>query len=232
MTPEDVFECYRAYKFHYAGTYDYLKYRGKIKSPALIDQRDRTYFHRIANRLTDPAIHALFMYGFFFSPKAHISELATTDMLSQGLVWSGRIENGYPLLKADVYKLTQRIHPDALDNWLYGAIHTNGTRDTMPGCVRDIIGKRLPIDLAASLLLVPIPERSYAWITYWEQHEAVSLQLGPFPWITRLQQFDMLLHYQWAAWRTVSYTIAHETWAHYTDIDITPIVPDKESALF
>lgn len=231
MTAERVFKLYRAYKFFYDGKFDFAKYRGNLTCPPLDQQRDRQYYHRLANKLTDTAIHAMFTYGFFFKPQAHVSEFVSPEQLTEALVLSGRAENGHPLLQADIYTIHKRLPADKLDDWLYGAIGKTGLRDWMPGCLSDVIGKRMPLDLACMVLLIPQEDRHYDWTTYWEHHPAATMPLGPFPWIDRLKKLDQLFNVQRPAWRHTSHHFAKTFWSAYTG-SLAPQVLQQEVSLF
>src|SRR3954471_22535611 len=98
MTAEQVFKYYRSYKLYYAGRYDFQKYHGGLKMPLLIKQQDRSFYYKVAQKLPDHQIHSLFAQGFFFNPRAHISEFVSPDRQSESLKFASRAENGPELL--------------------------------------------------------------------------------------------------------------------------------------
>jgi hypothetical protein len=204
MTAERVFRLYRAYKFFYSGSYDITKYSGELKSPPLIQQHDRQYFHRIAHKLQDAHIHALFTIGFFFKPKGYVSDFTTPAAYQSALAFAGRAENGEQLITADLYELRKRLAENDLMNWLYAV------DGSMPGCVGDIISGTLPLDIAAMVLLIPFPDLGLDWTGYWQTQP--DLGLGPHPWIERLQKLDQLLRLHRPGWRMTAHRYAADFW--------------------
>jgi hypothetical protein len=205
VTAENVYKFYHAYKFFYDGRYDITKYHGALKLKPLIQQRDRQYYHRIAHKLQDAQIHALFSVGFFFNPKAHSSDFVTPDAQRAALAFAGRAENGPVMLRADLYHLGNRLRDeDDLMNWLYAL------DASMPGCLGDVISGTLPLDLACALLLIPQPTLGLQWTAYWS--EQPDLGLGPHPWIARLKKLDQLLRMQRPGWRMLAHELATEFW--------------------
>src|SRR5690606_30231432 len=115
MTAEQVFKYYRIYKLYYQGKFDIKKYGGHIRTPPLIQQPDRRFYWRIAQKLDDAQIHALFTTGFFYNPSAYVADLATQQAFSAAIQFASRAENGRPLLEADLYALQKRLRAVDLD---------------------------------------------------------------------------------------------------------------------
>lgn len=217
MTAEEVFKLYRAYKFFYSGKHlDFDRYVN-IKIPPLIQQRERQFYYRIAQRLNDATVHALFTVGFFFAPKAHVSTLATPDAFAAALSFAGRAENGDTLLQHDLYELKKRFVDHAtcqcttglqvdLAAWLYGE-----PGELIPTCVQDIINGDLPLDIACMLLLVPQPSMSYNWPETMATHPD-DAGLGASPWIDRLKKVDQLLRLHRPLWRLTAHRLSTEFW--------------------
>lgn len=219
MTAEHVYRWNRAYKLYYTTGYDLEKYSGHVRSMApLIQQGDRQYYHRLSIKLLDSQLHGLFTIGYFFNPKAHISELATPVAQLSGLIFASRAENGLPKLREDLYSLRQRLSSLDLHEWLYGS---------MPGCLGDVINGTLPVDIACIVLLVPQISRQFAWLKYWMT--TPNTGLGPFPWIARLVKLDKLLRLQRPGWRMVAHDLAKEFWH---DLPCNLSAPQRSVAVF
>jgi hypothetical protein len=236
MTPESVFSLYRAYKFYYSGKHlDFDRYIN-IRIPPLIQQRERQFYYRIAQRLNDTTVHALFTVGFFFAPKAHVTALATPDAFSAALSFAGRTENGDTLLQHDLYELKKRLTDNTagsnyfgvdLAAWLYGE-----PGELIPTCVQDIINGDLPLDVACMLLLVPQPSMSYNWPVAMAAHPD-DAGLGASPWIDRLKKVDQLLRLHRPLWRQTAHRLSKEFWHSLASPSLAPpTTPQPESALF
>ncbi len=242
MTAEHVFKFYRAYKFFYAGKSHELEKYASIKCPALIEQRDRSFYYRISQRLNDPTIHALFTCGFFYNPRAHVSALATPDAMSAAMVFAGRSENGNTLIAHDLYELHKKFTDKCTgcggtgrtDNHVTGEVECGdcdgggrtlldidawlyGERDgnsraLLPECIQQVISGELPLDLACLLLLIPQPARHYDWLNDMEIESPDDMGLGARPWMERLIKADQLLRLQRPTWRLDSRHFASEFW--------------------
>ncbi len=236
MTAEHVFRFYRAYKFFYRpGGYNDLNRYAAITCPPLINQRERQFYYRIAQQLNDTTVHALYTYGFFFNPGAHISILATPDAFSSALVFAGRGENGTTLLQHDLYELRKRFVGERVDgvtpilewvpDWLYA-----DDGNIMPPCVQEIISGELPLDLAALLLLIPQPDLHHQWTANMSKDD---MGLGSGPWIDRLKKLDLLLRANRPGWRIQSHQLASEFWHSLNLPTLAPRpVPPSEASLF
>jgi len=228
MTAENVFKWARVYRLYYAGKYDMKRYKGGMIMPPLIQQPDRVYYHKLAGRLTDAQIHALFLVGYFFAPSAHISALATPKAQAAAVTFAGRGENGRVALEHDLYDLSKRLADANLDEWLYGE-WIDGERASMPECVQDVVCGRLPLDLAAMLLLVPQPQFGYHWTEHFAGVEASGLGIGP--WIQRLKRMDQLLVAQRPGWRMLAHGLSKEFWAS-AGLPLLPVVRQSANSLF
>lgn len=215
MTGEHVYKFYHAYKFFFSHNYDITKYGGDgLHLKPLMQQRDRQYYHKIAHKLQDPQIHALLMIGFYFKPKAHASDFTTPTAYRAALAFASRVENGEPLLDADLYTLGKRLRAeDDLMNWLYAV------DGSMPGCLGDVISGALPLDVAALLLLIPQPTLGLDWTGYWATQP--DLGLGPHPWIFRLKKIDQLLRVHRPGWRLTAHRYAQAFWSAL-DVHLAP----------
>ena len=230
MTPENVFRLYRAYKFFYNGNHNDFQRYINIKCPPLLDQKDRQFYYRLSQKLSDSCLHSLFNIGFFHNPKAYVSTLVTPEALTAAAVFAGRMENGEPLLKADLYELKKRLSSISdIDVWLYGEHDSTGKRAMMPGCLQDVINEELPVDLACLLLLIPQPDLSYNWLMDITPDE---LSLGSGPWIDRLKKIDQLIHLHRPDWRMMSYQLAKEFWHSFSISSLAPRKYLPEPALF
>ena len=209
MTAENVFKWARVYKLYYAGKYDFKKYKGGMKMPPLINQPDRAYYYKIAGRLSDAEIHAMFLVGYFFAPQAHISAMATPKAISAGMEFASRGENGRSLLEDSLYALSKTLADVNLDEWLYGE-WIGEVRASMPGYMQMVLKGEVPLDVAACLLLIPQSESGYNWPEHFKQIEDSGL--GIAPWITRLKRMDMLLVGQRPGWRLLSHELSREFW--------------------
>jgi hypothetical protein len=209
MTAEQIFKFARVYKLYYAGKYDFKKYKGNMKMPPLIKQPDRVYYHKLANKLTDAQVHALFLVGYFFNPNAHISNLVTPKGLSAAVEFATRGEKGREGLELGLYELSKTLADKNIDEWLYGE-WIDGQRASMPECIQMTINGELPLDLAALLLLIPQPELHYNWTEHFKQTEEIGLGIGP--WIQRLKKMDQLLVPQRPGWRMMAFYLAKTFW--------------------
>jgi hypothetical protein len=234
MTAEHVFALSRAYQCYYKGTFDFQKYHGKMPCPPLIQQRDRQFYHRIANHLDDATIHALFTLAYFYKPNAYIADLVTRDIWSAANVFASRTQNGRPLFESELYDLSRRFvsvpseqegddapAPASIHTWLYA----NG----MPACIQEVIRGDLPLDLACLLLLIPRPTFDYDWPAYWFSRPDASVGLGPQPWIERLKKADLLIWARRTGWRVLSHELARDFWACIGQPSLAPIQKNQTS---
>ena len=229
MTAEEVFRYYRAYKFFYAGKkiHDLAKYAG-IKCPPLIQQRDRSFYYRISQRLNNDMVHALFTFGFFYNPKAHVSELAGPDRLTDALTWAGRADLGEVGMKIELYELAKVFREGDIDGWLYGVVE-NGERELLPECIAEIMTGELPVDIACALLLIPQPDLEYHWTRDIPPDE---MGLGSAPWIDRLTKIDQLFRLHRPGWRAYTSKLAKGFWDSVGVNSLAPIKLKQEPSLF
>lgn len=226
MTADTVFKFYRVYKLYYQGTYDFKKYRGNLKMPPLIQQPERRFYYRIAQKLTDPQVHALYSTGFFFNPRAYVTDLATPAAFTAAVSFASRAENGRTLMEADLYELRKRLQDVDLDAWLYGEF-IGHERATIPGCLQDVISGTLPLDVACAILLIPQPARAFHWTTFWQ-----PTTFGAHVWVERLRLLDRLLMLQRPGWRSTNYDLAKDFWATMGQAPLSPIQRTKPVTLF
>jgi hypothetical protein len=228
MTGQQVFTLYRAYKQYFQpnSTYDIIKYEWQINTPNLLSQHDRKFYHRIAQKLNDQAVHGLFIDGFFFNPRAYVMELAQPEMFERAMLWVGRTENGEELLKRDLYALIQSWKADEpdLQDWLYG--------ETIPGCLQQVIDRTLPLDIAALLLLIPHDARQFNWPAYWATKQDNDMGLGPQGWIDRLKKIDQLLKAQRPGWRQTSRKFATAFWNSQPFSSLAPLQESESPSLY
>lgn len=227
MTAEQVFHLYRAYKFYYAGKIRFEHGRAVISHPPLIKQRDRQFYYRIAQKMGDAQIHALFIAGFFYRPHAYVSDFMTPEANRAALIFAGRQENGRVLMEHDLYELHKRLPDIDLQEWLYGIV--DGKQTAMPGCIQDVIAGELPADLAAMLLLIPQRHLSYDWPAYWAALPDTGL--GCHSWIDRLKTLDQLLRVHRTSWRSMTHELAEKFWNDLGQ-PLTPIKPHIAATLF
>jgi hypothetical protein len=226
MTAEQVFTTAKAYRMYFSTeSYDYIKYRGQVKTGPLIQQRDRQFYYRLSTKLNDEQIHAALLMTYFFKPNAYIADVVSPESLDAGIAFASRAENGKTLLLHDLYALRKRLKPRLLDAWLYAEM-MDGQRAAIPGCVTDILTRELPLDLACILLLIPQPQIAYHWAQYWEQREGQKSSFGVMPWLTRLRKVDQLLNYYRPGWRRMTHTLAEGFWSSYRDVSLAPSQED------
>jgi hypothetical protein len=201
VTGEHVYQWFRAYKFYYAGKIRFADDTPILKHPPFEKQQDRSFYLRLAQKLSDPQIHGLCIHELFYTPDAHISALTTPDALHRGLMFTGRGENGQTRIEHDLYELGKRLGTaDDIEAWLYGG-------NLIPGCLQEIIAHELPIDLACLLLLYP----PLQWVTWWRTQ--LDIGFGPHIWIDRLLRLHELLRRHRKLWRTsVPHDMAQEFW--------------------
>lgn len=230
MTAEQVFKWSRVYRLYYAGKYDFKKYKGGMKMPPLIKQPDRVYYYKIAGRLTDAQIHALFLVGFFFAPTAHISALASPKAIEAGVEFASRGENGRVIMEHTLYDLSKQLATTDLDQWLYGE-WVDDERASMPECMQDIMSGKLPLDVAACLLLIPQSQFGYNWTEHFKPVEDMGLGIGP--WIQRLRRLDYLLPAQRPGWRMLAHELSTAFWtAMARQSSLRPVERQTPAGLF
>lgn len=213
MNAETCYKFARAYKLYYQGTYDFKKYGGNVRVRPLIEQPDRRFYWRIAQKLNAAEIHALFTVGHFFKPNAYIAELASPESFTRAVAFASRAQNGQPLLEADLYELRKYLQTVDLDAWLYGE-DLGGRRSAIPECLQMVISGALALDVACLLLLIPQPQLQYHWL---DAHPATPVStafgsLGSAAWIDRLKKLDQLLRLQRPGWRMMTQEVAKNFW--------------------
>ena len=211
MTAELVFKHYRAYKLYYSGEFDaLLKYNKQVTTPPLSNQLDRQFYYRIAQKLSDNQIHALFSHGLFFNPAAHISDLATPTAQHAALVFASRPENGETMIHHDLFELHKRLAPPVdIDAWLYGEI-MGSQRASVPECMQMVINGELAPDIACMVLLIPQPAKQYNWPDAFTPSGVTGL--GVLPWIDRLKRLDRLISSHRPGWRIMTHELAMTFW--------------------
>jgi hypothetical protein len=230
MNAETVFRYCRTYKLYYQGTFDFKKFGGKLPMPPLIQQPERKFYYRIAQKLNDAQIHALFTRSYFFNPRAYVTDLSTPDAFTHAVAFASRAENGRTLLEHDLYALRKRLQDVNVDEWLYGEL-IDGQRSSTPACLQEVISGELPLDLACLVLLIPQPELSYDWAAT-RSTRPIDMAFGPAGLLTRLRKLDTLLWLHRTGWRTMTHPLAKEFWASLNVPSLAPIIHTKESVLF
>ncbi len=205
MTAEKVFSFSQAYKLYYQGKFDFQKYKGQMPTPPLIQQKDRQFYHRIANRLSDESVHALFTLSYFHNPKAYIADLVSRECMDAAIKFASRGQNGRPLFESELYDLAKRFEEESILNWLYD--------NALPPCLQEVMDGSLPLDTACMLLLIPQPRILFDWGKFWLNHPDAGMGLGAAPWVERLKKADQLIFAQRDGWRTLSHALAKEFWA-------------------
>jgi hypothetical protein len=217
MTAEQAFKLFRSYKLFFNGEYDnFIKYGPTGRVPPLIKQLDRSFYYKIANKLGDAQIHALYAQTLFFNPRAHVSECVSGDRQDRALLFAARTENGAEILKRDLYELAKQLRSENLLEWLYGEEGTS-----IPPCLQQVINRELPLDVACLLFLIPQREHDYEWATYWTTRPDSDFGLGAKQWIERLYKST---NYSIAgplsqrpAWRQNSHKLAKAFWGAMSD---------------
>jgi hypothetical protein len=229
MTAESVFQFYRAYKLFFQGKYDFKKYRGNIRTAPLIQQPERRYYYRIAQKLNDAQIHALMLLSFFKKPNAFVTDLATTEAFQQAVAFASRAENGRPLFEAELYRLVKY-----LETWTstHGstANHGQSARESVPECQQMVIAGELNVDLACMLLLIPRPEKDYNWATWKDTQPACGF--GPLSFVNQLRRVDQLIVAHRPGWRMLSYDLSKNFWGPFPHDSLAPRVLQHEATLF
>lgn len=217
MNAATAYKFYHAYKLFYSGKYDPTKYRWNLPNlPALEKQPDRHFFNKLAHRLNDAEIHALYTVGFFHKVNAYIADLMTPDMLDAGIRFASRAQNGRPQLEADLYDLTKKLDGVDLDAWLYGEV-IDGQRAMVPGVLQMVIDKELELDVAALLLLVPQPHLEFNWLPEMLKQPS-TMAFGPISTPKKLQTADRLIKCNRPGWRLMSQQVAAAFWES-ADVD-------------
>src|ERR1043166_8744370 len=163
MTAENVFRLSRAYQLYYQGRFDFKKYKGNFPAPPLIKQKDRRFYHKIAQKLSDPEVHALFTLGYFYNPKVYIVNLATREWQHTAVDFAARWQNGRPLFEAELYNLSKRFLAEDIIKWLY--------ESAIPECMQETMNGEMALDTACMLMLIPQKQLSYNWPEYWSNQK-------------------------------------------------------------
>lgn len=230
MTTEDAIKFGKAYKLYFStDTYDYPKYKGEVRTGALLQQRDRSLYYRLSRKLNDDQIHATLLHTHFYHPNAYIAEALTPEAMDAGVALDARAKLGSRRLWMDLVELRKRVKPAAMDAWLYAPI-VDGERAALPGCIEELIAKTLPIDLACLLLL--IPQHGQSWVPYWEAREPKAASFGVRPWLTRLQKADQLFYLYRPGWRTLTHDLSRTFWESYPTDKLTPAAYTATTSLF
>lgn len=231
MNAETVYKFYHGYKLFYQGRYDFRKYNWSLPNlPPLSKQPDRHFYSRIAQRLSDAEVHALFTVGFFFKVDAYIADLATPDGYSAAMEFVASAQNGRKQLEADLYALSKVLEHRDLDTWLYGDV-VDGKRTMVPECLQMVVDRELPLDVAALLLLIPQPSLSYDWFMEM-QSRPVSMAFGPISTPHKLQRADRLINFSRPGWRLLSQQVAAEFWKSTGVTSLAPIAVETKPSLF
>lgn len=121
MTAEHVFMYAKSYRMYFAGdSYDFMKYRGHIKTPPLLSQRDRQFYYRLSTKLNDEQIHATFLMTYFYKPTVYIADVCTPENMDAGIRFASRAENGVTLFAHELYDLRKSIPHEDLYEWSTG----------------------------------------------------------------------------------------------------------------
>lgn len=235
MTAEQVFKYYRVYRLYFSGNYDITKFKGNLKNIGpLIQQPERRFYYRLAQKLTDAQIHSLFTYQFFCNPRAYITNIATQEAMQKAIAHASRAENGRPLLEADLYELRKHLKDENVDEWLYGEV-LGSQRAHVPGCLQDLAAGRLALDVACMLLLIPQPDLHYHWTEH-RKKMPVNLAFGPLAVTERLQKVDKLFWMHRTGWRTLSHELAKTFWLELCEQNglttLAPMKVESEAGLF
>lgn len=228
MTADNVFKFYRAYKLFFRGSYNFKKYGGKLKAPPLLNQPERRFYHRIAQKLNDAQVHALFTTAFFYKPDAYVADMVSPEAFTRAVAFASRAENGRTLLEHELYDLKKRLDTIDLDTWLYGE-PLGVYRSAIPECMQDVISGQLSLDLAAMLFLIPQPALQYHWKAF---HSTSVAQLGVGPWIGSLEKVDTLIMLQRPGWRILSHGLMKDFWASFNVTTLAAKETDVETGLF
>jgi len=228
MTSEEVFMYSRAYRLYFSSnSYDFIKYKGQIKTPPLIQQKERQFYYRLATKLNDEEIHATFLTTHFFKPTAFITDVCSPESIQAGVAFASRAENGAQGLANHLYTVYKQFQTEDIEAWLYGAWMGN-KRASMPNCIGQLITKDLSIELAVLLLMIPHSDLGYDWVKYWEHRDPTKASFGVHPWITRLQKADQLIRLTRGDWRQLSFKYSEAFWKRF---DCAPPVDVIEHTL-
>lgn len=233
MTPEQVCLLYRAYRLYYQDKYDFAKYKGKMKDPGNISAtHEYGMYRRIATKLNDEQVHALFTLGFYYHPSAYIADFAGDDALKNAIRFAERHRHGDVLYDAEIGQLLNAINHDGHDMqaWLYGVDLGNGQRASMADVIDDIAHGIVSPDMACMLLLVPYENLN--WPQYWKDRGEPIPGLGMITAIRQLERLDRLLYIQRTAWRTIAYDVNLRFWPNVRHNIYTIQHTQQENTLF
>ena len=230
MTTEEAIKYGKAYKLYFStDTYDFVKYRGEIRTGALLQQRDRALYYRLSRKLNDAQIHATLLHTYFYKPHAYIADVLTPEATAAGIALASRAELGERRLAMDLYDLRKRVTSRAMNAWLYAQL-VDGDRAAIPGCIEDLMAHSLPLDLACLLLL--IPQSTQNWSVYWQEREPQGTSFGVRPWLSRLQKADQILYLYRPQWRQLSHKLSRLFWESYRSEVLLPPVTEISTSLF
>jgi len=107
MNAFEVYEKYLALKGHFAGRYDYNKYKGKVnvKVSTFEKRRDKYYFKKVAKQYNSNEVVPFLLSNFVDNEDAWIGELANNqDSDKIFLQWKKRTEGMTYLFKEEFKK--------------------------------------------------------------------------------------------------------------------------------
>lgn len=214
--------------FFFSGNYNFRKYKGRLTPVPLHTRPERQFCHRIANKLNDTQIHALFLTEFFYEPDAFISSLVGLNIFRRAVAFDARRENGETKFDHDLYELRKTLQDVDLDTWLYGEF-VGPQRSAIPPCLQDVIERKIPLDIACLLFLIPQPDLGFDWKRFHLQHVN---DFGPAPWILRLRKVDQLLQQQRGDWRSMTHRLAKTFWTSLDCPSLAPVAPVRSTSLF
>jgi len=211
MTAEQAYKFYHGYKLMFAGRYDPRKYKWNLPNlPVLSRQPDRHFYSRLAHKLNDAEIHALYTVGFFHKVNAYIADLMTPDLTTAAMDFVARGEKGRVQLETDLYELSKTLEDKDIDAWLYGDI-VDGKRTLVPECLQMVVDRELDLDVAALVLLIPQPRLGFNWSAEMQTRDDVQ-SFGPVSLPRKLETADRLINYNRPGWRCISQSVAADFW--------------------
>jgi hypothetical protein len=212
VTAENVFRFSRAYQLYYQGRFDFQKYKGRFPAPPLIKQKDRRFYHKIAQQLADPEVHALFTIGYFYDPKIYIATLTQREWTQSAVAFAARWQNGRPFYEAELYNLAKQMEDRDVIKWLY--------EPAIPECMQEAFGGEMALDTACMIMLIPQKQLGYNWAAYWSNQKDGGL--GVTPLLERLKKADQLLYAQRPGWRVLSHSLMEYFWKEINKTSLTP----------
>lgn len=148
MTAFEVYTTYVALKLHFTSAkYDYFKFKGKVKhTEANFEKRkDRYFFKKIANKLSNDEVTQYFVANFVAGSHSWVGDMLRNDGEENYNEWKRRMESLHYTFSEDVDFLLSQV-----DNFedLFKV------RETHPPLIKFYLGKKICLETLCILNMI------------------------------------------------------------------------------